>query len=147
MQDAFFMGRSQRFSQCSGDLQNMFKRVPLDQFHGEKVDAVILLHRVQRYNIWMVECGDSASLALEAGQALGVVSHLPWQDLKRHIAPELRVRRAIHHTHSATAELLNDAVVRDGLPDHWAEILGPVAEQVNESVGLAHPQSIYELGR
>jgi len=40
----------------------------------------------------------------------------------------------VNHTHSTTTQLLDDAVVRDGLPDHWAEILGLEARQVNESV-------------
>ena len=35
-------------------------------------------------------------------------------------------------THPA-AELLNDAVMRDRLPDHWAEMLGLGLRQVNES--------------
>ena len=29
----------------------------------------------------------------------------------------------IDHTHAAAAEPLDDAVVRDGLPEHWAAML------------------------
>jgi hypothetical protein len=35
------------------------------------------------------------------------------------------------------AQLLDDAVVGDGLADHRAEILGPMVEQVNEASGIA----------
>ena len=40
----------------------------------------------------------------------------------------------VDHAHAAAAQFLDDAVVRDGLPDHWAEILGPEIRQVNEGV-------------
>ena len=33
-------------------------------------------------------------------------------------ATELEVFRLVHHTHAPAAELLDDAVVRDGLTDH-----------------------------
>ncbi len=38
----------------------------------------------------------------------------------------------IDHAHPATAHLLDDAVVRDSLADHLAEILGLGVGQVNE---------------
>jgi len=46
--------------------------------------------------------------------------------------PKLDILSLIDHTHPSAAELLDDAVVRDGLADHWAEILGREAGQVNE---------------
>ena len=45
-----------------------------------------------------------------------------------------RVLGFVDHTHPAAAQLLDDAVVRDGLANHWAEILGPGLGQVNEGV-------------
>ena len=38
--------------------------------------------------------------------------------LERDKASELGVFRLVHNTHATTAELFNNAVVRDGLPDH-----------------------------
>ena len=43
----------------------------------------------------------------------------------------------VHHTHPATAQLLDDAVVRDGLANHRVEILGLGIGPVNERWGLA----------
>ena len=37
----------------------------------------------------------------------------------------------IDHTHPTAPELLDDAVMRDGLPDHCADMLGVKVEQVN----------------
>jgi hypothetical protein len=46
----------------------------------------------------------------------------------------LYILSPIDHTHATAAQLLNDAAVRDGLADHWDEILGPGLAQVNEGV-------------
>ena len=37
---------------------------------------------------------------------------------------KFRIFSLVHHTHSAAAELLDDAVVRDGLADHTQECYG-----------------------
>ena len=43
------------------------------------------------------------------------------KELKGDKAAETCVLGLIHHTHPAATELLDDAVVRDGLADHWRE--------------------------
>jgi hypothetical protein len=42
----------------------------------------------------------------------------------------------VDHTHPATAQLLDNAIVRDGLADHWAAMLGVQIRQVNEPRGV-----------
>jgi hypothetical protein len=42
----------------------------------------------------------------------------------------------VDNAHAAAAELLHDAVARDGLVDHWREILRLRDGQVNESRGV-----------
>jgi hypothetical protein len=42
----------------------------------------------------------------------------------------------VHHTHPSAPKLLDDAVVRDGLADHWGRILRLQDGQVNESRGV-----------
>jgi hypothetical protein len=34
---------------------------------------------------------------------------------------QLYILGLVHHTHPVTAEFLDDAIVRDGLADHWRE--------------------------
>jgi hypothetical protein len=61
-------------------------------------------------------------LALDARATLRVGGHLIGQRPDRHLAPELRVARAIHHTHAARAERLQDLVGAEtvaGLEGHW----------------------------
>ena len=57
-------------------------------------------------------------LALEAGQSLRVSGDFIGQELQSDEAAELDVLSLVDHTHPAAAELLDDAVVRDGLADH-----------------------------
>src|ERR1700732_874777 len=122
MYDAFLVRSGQRLGQRAGNLDDAFdwqairrdqpiQRLSLDQFHGEKVAAVGFVHRIQRYNIRMVECGDRASLALEPGQSFGIAGNIRRQDLERYVAPQLRIGRAIHLTHSARANCGVDPVV------------------------------------
>src|SRR6267143_1607662 len=66
----------------------------------------------------MVESGCRTSLATKTFQGLGIVSYLFRQELQSHESAMARVLGLIDNTHTATAELLNDAVVRDDLGDH-----------------------------
>ena len=55
--------------------------------------------------------------ALEARQRLRVLGDIIGQELQGDEAIELGVFGLVDHTHAAAAELLDDAVVRDGLAD------------------------------
>jgi len=46
------------------------------------------------------------------------------QELQGDKATQFDILGLVDDTHAATAELLDDAVVRDGLPDHWVAMLG-----------------------
>jgi len=77
----------------------------------------------------MIQGGGSLSLALKSGQRLRISSNVLRQKLERDEAPEPGVLSFVNHTHAATAELFDDAVVRNGLSNkgervsHWAGIL------------------------
>jgi hypothetical protein len=49
---------------------------------------------------------------------------------------QLYVLSLVDHTHPSAAQLLDDAVVRNGLADHWRQILRRRNGQVNESLGV-----------
>jgi hypothetical protein len=59
------------------------------------------------------------------------------QKLQGDEATKLGVLSLVNDTHPAPAKFFDDAVVRNGLPDHWAEILGPERGRVNEGVEVA----------
>ena len=58
------------------------------------------------------------SLATETFQGLQIVGYVIREELQSHESAEARVLGLINNTHTAAAELLNDAVVRDDLADH-----------------------------
>jgi hypothetical protein len=114
--------RGQCLSQCAGNSGDLFdgesarrdqaiERPPLDQHHCEEVNAVGFFHGVNRDDMWMIERGDGASLALKASQAFGIAGHVWRQDLERHVAAKLGVRGAILLSHSSSADRGFDPVM------------------------------------
>ena len=69
----------------------------------------------------MVEGGSGTGFATETFERLRVMSHVLRHELERDEATKLGVLSLIDDTHPAPAELLDDAVVRDGLSDHGAQ--------------------------
>ena len=57
-------------------------------------------------------------------ESLGISGHVIGQELHSDEAPEFGVFGFVNHAHTTSAELLDDAVMRDGLADHRAEIIG-----------------------
>ncbi len=62
--------------------------------------------------------GCSLRLALKAGQCLGVSGDFIWQELEGDEAMQPGVLSLVHYTHPAAAQLLDNAVMRNGLADH-----------------------------
>ena len=83
-------------------------------------------------NVGMIESRRGSGFAPKALQHLRVARSVVGQELQGHESAKLGVLSLINDTHPATAELLENAVVRDGLPNHWDEILGLEGGQVNE---------------
>ncbi len=75
--------------------------------------------------------------APKAVQGLRISGDLIGQEFQGDEAAELGVLSLIDDTHTATAELLDDAVVRDGLADHWWANVMARSWQVNEGRGVA----------
>jgi len=81
----------------------------------------------------MVESRRGTRLPAKAFQHLRVCCNVFRQELQSDKATEFDVLGLVDHTHPSTAQLLDDAVVRDGLTDHWSRILRLRNGQVNES--------------
>jgi hypothetical protein len=81
-------------------------------------------------DIGVIEGGSGLRLALKTGQRLGVFGNLVGQKLQGDEAMKAEVLSLIDHPHPATTELLDNAVVRDRLADHWRKMLRPGRRQV-----------------
>ncbi len=79
---------------------------------------MLVINLVNGADVRMVQCRRSFRFALKAGEGLRVFCNVIGEELKRHEAIEFHILSLIDNTHAATAELLDDAVVRDVLADH-----------------------------
>jgi hypothetical protein len=84
----------------------------------------------------MVQCGSGLRFALETGECLRVLGYLIGEKFQRNETMQPRVFGLVDHSHTTTAQLLKDAVVRDGLAEQWTLalcviILGAKVRQVN----------------
>jgi hypothetical protein len=66
----------------------------------------------------MVERGRGLGFLHEPAPAVGVGDEIGRKDLDRHLAVQLGVEGAIYDSHSSTADLVEDPVVREGSSDH-----------------------------
>jgi hypothetical protein len=70
--------------------------------------------------------------ALKTHKRLRIVCNVLRQKLQRNKAVQSRILGLINDAHATTTELLDDAVVGNGLADHGAQILRAHNVQVNE---------------
>ena len=89
----------------------------VEQLHGEIALAVLLVEAVDGADVGVVQGRRRASLAPEPFDGFGARGASGREYLDGHLAAELEVLRPIDHTHPAGAELIEDAVVPEGLTD------------------------------
>ncbi len=90
----------------------------LNILHHQKVRSRLTRNVVQHDNIRVIQGRNRLRLPPESGQSLCILGYLIGQKLQSHKAMQPRILGFVDHTHPATAELIDDTVVRDGLADH-----------------------------
>ena len=95
-----------------------------------KARPVVLAKIVDGADIGMIQGRSSTSFAAKPLQSLGVVGNLIGKEFEGNGAAKVGVLGPVDDTHPATAELVDDAVMRDRLADHRGAILGRVPRQV-----------------
>ncbi len=120
-----------------------FQRPPADPvlerrafqiFHGDKGFSILLADIVNRADVGMVQGGSSLRFALETAQCQRIARNFIGKKFENDEAVQPSIFGLIDHPHAAAAKFLDDAVVRDGLADHW-RILRANQNQVNEGQG------------
>src|SRR5258706_40107 len=99
----------------------MLQRQPVKKLHCDKSFAVHFANVVNSANIRMIQCGCGLRFDLKTGQGMSVPGNLCGQELERDKTVQPRVFRLVDDAHPPAAQLLHDAVMRDGSPDHCAE--------------------------
>src|ERR1700719_3056425 len=85
----------------------------------------------------MIQGGSGTSFPTEPLQHCGILGDQIGQEFESHHPAQLDVLGLVDHTHPATAQLLNDAVVRDGLADHAQECYGGSLSKSMKATELA----------
>ena len=115
----------------------MLERDAIEEFHGDEGMPLVLADVVDRADVGMIQGRGSLRLALEAAEGLRIARDVVGQELHGDETVKARVLGLVHHAHSAATQFLDDAVVRDGSPDHCGEILRVPNGQVNEGRGVS----------
>jgi len=95
----------------------------VQKLHGQEEMAVFLTNLMDRADIRMVKRRSGAGFAAEAFQCLGILRDIVGRNLSATNRPSEIVFGLVNHAHAAPAEFLDDAVVRDGAPDHVCPII------------------------
>src|SRR5277367_6061615 len=94
------------------------KRLPFEQLHGDEALALMFADFVDGANVRMVQRRGGARLTQKTLERLRVGGNFGREKLQRDVAAQSGVLGAIHHTHAASAKLLAEAIVRNGLARH-----------------------------
>ena len=113
-------GQSEQHVRSPADRPAMrcFRVTPSRNSMAMKRLPVVLANLVDGADVGVIQGGGGTRFAAEAFQRLRVLRDLVGEKLERDKAAELGVLGLVNHTHAAAAELLDDAVVGDGLADH-----------------------------
>ena len=112
----------------------------LQHFHHDEGLAVALVDFIDGADVGMIKSGCGTGLATKSFQSLEIVRYFFGQELQGHEAPKSGVLCLIHNPHPTATELLDDAVVRDGLADHGKQCYGGVVGKSMKAGELAVSQ-------
>ena len=97
----------------------LLQRLPLQQLHDDELPVVVLADVVNGADVRMIQGRGGAGLTLETIDRMRMLRQFRRQELQRHVPLQARVLSAIDDTHPPTSQLLDDAIVGDGLADHF----------------------------
>ena len=135
MHNAFAVGGIEGISNFDSECQQHvgFQRTPRDavlerdtvqELHDDERMPIVLADLVNCADVRMIQRRGSLGFALEAAQRLRVLRNIVGQEFESDKATEVGILGLVHHTHPTAPKLFDDAVMRDDLADHRAEILG-----------------------
>ena len=90
----------------------------IQKLHRDKGMPVVFANFVDCADVGMIECRCGSGFPTKTIQSLRVFCNLVGQEFHCDKAAEVFVFSLIDNSHPATAEPLDNAVMRDGLPDH-----------------------------
>ena len=91
----------------------------IEKLHHDERIPILLTDIVNHADVGMIERGSSLGFPLETRECLRVFRYVIRQKFERYETVKPGVLGFVDHAHTAAAEFLDDAVVRDRLANHW----------------------------
>jgi len=121
----------------------VLQRQAIQKLHSDERFAVLVVNFVDRANIRVVQCRGSFGLALKAAEGLRVFGYVVRQEFEGDKTPELHILGLVDHTHAPAAQLLDYAIVRDGLADH-SRMRASGSLHLTEARPMTEPETRYQ---
>src|SRR5208337_5282401 len=99
----------------------MLECLAVKKLHYYKRPAVLFADVVDDADVRVVQGGGCPGLAAKPFERLGIAFDICRKELECDQAAKANVLSLIHHSHSAAADFLEDAIVRDGLTDQLGD--------------------------
>ena len=96
----------------------MLQGQPVQKFHGDEGFAILLADVVDGANVGVIQGGSGLGFDLKTGEGMGTAGDLFRQELEGDETVKARVFGFVDDAHPSATELFDNAVMRDGLPDH-----------------------------
>jgi hypothetical protein len=87
----------------------------IQKLHRDECLRILLANVVDGADVGMIEGGGGLCLSTEATERLRIARHFVRQELQSDEPVQASILGLANYAHAATTELLDDAVVRDGL--------------------------------
>ena len=139
------MGNSSSISMGRPSMR-CFRVWPSRNSMAMKAVTVLFADVVNRADIGVVEGRSRLGFALKTGQGLRIPSYFLGQKLQRDETPQTGVLGLVHHAHAATAEFLNDAVMRNDPVDHEGKRLPRGMSHLMDAANWRQPEFLNGRG-
>src|SRR5439155_12077752 len=96
-------------------LDSLLQGLALQALHDDEGAAILVADVENRADVRVIQGGSGARLPLEPAERLRISRDFLGQKLEGHEPVQANVFGLVDHAHSAPAQLLDDAVMRDGL--------------------------------
>src|ERR1700737_2286091 len=103
---------------------HVLQRHPVKKLHSDERLTILFADVMNSANVRVIQCRCGLGFALKTGECLRVTRNFFRQEFEGDEAMQPRILGLIHNAHSPATELFNNAVVRDGSPDHSQECYG-----------------------
>jgi len=125
----------------------VLQRGAVQKLHRDEGLSLVLPNLVNSANIGVVQSRGRACFAAKALKSARILGKLRREKLERHEPAQFQVFGFVDNAHPPAAQLLDDAVVRDGLADHRACSDGALSYEVAIGESMKRRQRPLDCGR